>query len=151
MIDALFLRRECVPYSLRIKPIPVTHSSTSRAYWRVLKCPVRSTRLGKDIIIYRATTALKPRQQTGPGIWQKLELNRPACLLLPETGARSDLPATDDVADLHPHKVAATQIARSNSARSRKRRRSLRKKRISHICFGLSARFAPTDLPAFQT
>jgi hypothetical protein len=30
-----------------IKPTPVTHSSTRRAYWRVLRCPARSTRLGQ--------------------------------------------------------------------------------------------------------
>ena len=31
MIDAFVRRSEWVPYSLRIRPTPVTHSSTSRA------------------------------------------------------------------------------------------------------------------------
>lgn len=48
-------------------------------------------------------TALKPRQQTGPGLWPRFEPNRWACLLLHHKGARSRLPATDDVADLIIH------------------------------------------------
>src|ERR1700690_1371351 len=34
MIEALVRRSECVPYSSRRKPMPVTHSSTRRAYCR---------------------------------------------------------------------------------------------------------------------
>ncbi|OBV12391.1 hypothetical protein I603_0522 [Erythrobacter dokdonensis DSW-74] len=75
------------------------------------KVPVAIDSAWKDIIVHRATTALKPCQKTGPGIRQYLELNGTARLLLHHKRPRSYLTATYDVADLHPHKVAAPELA----------------------------------------
>jgi hypothetical protein len=94
-----------------------------------VKVPVVINPASKDITIHRAAWAFKPRRQAASGVRQKLELNRSNCLLLHHNCACSDLTAAHDVADFHADKVTATQlasIARSNSARSRKRRRSLR-------------------------
>jgi hypothetical protein len=65
----------------------------------------------EDMIVYCATTAFEPCQQTGSSIWQEFEMYRTACFLLHYDRARPDLTAIDDVADLHSSKVAATQLA----------------------------------------
>ncbi|BBD03565.1 hypothetical protein YGS_C3P0090 (plasmid) [Sphingobium sp. YG1] len=58
---------------------------------------------GKDIVIDRATPAIEPSQQAGPSVGEQFELNGSTCFLLHDDRTRSDLPAADDVADLHLH------------------------------------------------
>ncbi len=65
----------------------------------------------KDIIVHRAAPPFKPRQEAGPGVLKQFELNRPTRFLLHYDCSRSDLSTADKVADLHPHEVAATELA----------------------------------------
>ncbi|TWC95158.1 hypothetical protein FB595_1871, partial [Sphingobium sp. AEW010] len=65
----------------------------------------------KHIIIDRAASPLKPRQQAGPGIGEKFELNRSTRFLLHDYCACSDLPSADDIANFHANKVATAQLA----------------------------------------
>ena len=66
---------------------------------------------GKDIIVHCAAPPFKPRQQAGPSVWKQFELNRPTGFLLHHDCTRSDLPAADNVADLHLYQVAPPQFA----------------------------------------
>jgi len=63
----------------------------------------------KDIIFHRTSPAFEPRQQAGPSILQQFELHRPTCFLLHHDCARSDLAPANDIANFHPHKVAAAK------------------------------------------
>lgn len=65
----------------------------------------------KDVIVHSAAPSLKPRQQAGPGIGEKFELNRPTRFLLHDDGPRSDLPSADDIANFHADNVATAQLA----------------------------------------
>jgi hypothetical protein len=47
----------------------------------------------------------------GPGLIGDLELNRPACLLLNDSGAVSNSVAGANIVDLQPHKIAASEFA----------------------------------------
>lgn len=73
----------------------------------------------RGVVVRSATPTLKPCQQATPSIRQQLKLNRTACLLLHYDCPRSDLPATYNVADLHSHKVAATQLAINREVKKR--------------------------------
>jgi hypothetical protein len=80
----------------------------------------------KDIVVHRAAPPLEPSQQAGASVWKQLQLNWTACFLLHDDRTRSDLSAADEVANFHLHQVTTPElpsIARSKSARSRKRRR----------------------------
>ena len=57
----------------------------------------------EDVIVDRSASPFEPCQQTGSSIREQLELNRPTCFLLHHDCARSYLPATDKIADLHLH------------------------------------------------
>jgi hypothetical protein len=65
----------------------------------------------EHIIVHRATPPLKPSQQAGPCVWKQFKLNWPTCFLLHHDRSRSDLPNANEVADLHPHQVAASEFA----------------------------------------
>lgn len=108
----------------------------------------------EDVIVNRSASPFEPCQQTGSRIGEQLRLNGPTCFLLHYDRARSDLSATDKVADLHLHQVAASELAvdRQIEQRSIPQTAALIEiKTDSQICFGFRARFAPTALPAFQT
>jgi len=53
----------------------------------------------------------KPGLDRGAGLLGDLELNRPACLLLNDSGAVSNSVAGADIVDLQAHKVAASEFA----------------------------------------
>jgi hypothetical protein len=73
--------------------------------------PIMINPAGKDIVVHCAAPPFKPRQQAGPSVWEQFELNRPTGFLLHHDRTRSDLPAADKVADLHPHQIAAPEFA----------------------------------------
>jgi hypothetical protein len=53
----------------------------------------------------------KPGLDRGAGLLCDLELNRPACLLLNDSGAVSNSVAGANIVDLQAHKVAASEFA----------------------------------------
>jgi hypothetical protein len=73
-----------------------------------------------------------------------IDLFWPGTLIVEQKSAGRNLKA----AQSQPRSLLS--IAKSKSARSRNRRCSSRKKRIAQTSRGLSGRFAPTILPAFQ-
>ena len=102
---AAFVRlSECVPYPDFRNPIAVTHSSTSRAYWRVLMWPVWSTRLGN-----RKSPVDPPRRCTNIG--SQLELDGAVGLLLNDYGSIANISTSNDIPDLNLDQVAAAQLA----------------------------------------
>lgn len=64
----------------------------------------------KNIIVHCTAPAFKPGQQTGPSVRQQFKLYWSACFLLHHDCPRSDLPAADDVTNLHLYKVATTEL-----------------------------------------
>lgn len=81
---------------------------------------------GKDIVVDRAAPPIEPGHQAGPSVCEQFELNRETCFLLHHDCPRSALPALTrspifNCTRLQPRSLLS--IARSNSARSRKRRR----------------------------
>jgi len=153
MSDALVRRMEWVPYSSGVRPMAVTHSSTSLAYCRVLRWPSGWTRLGNA-----KSSTVPPRLSSQAS---KLALasgaisnwtGRPVFCCTTLDLVRIVGPATRVpiliLTRSHPRSLLS--IARSKSARSLIRPSRSRKKRIDQICLTFKARLAPICLPAFQ-
>gem|GEM_PF-2970449 len=108
----------------------------------------------KDIIVHRAAPPFKPRQQAGPSVRKQFELNRPTCFLLYHDCARSDLSPANNVAIFNTHQIAAAELAVDRKVKQCAITQAAALIEVEsdfQICFGFSARFAPTVLPAFQT
>lgn len=65
----------------------------------------------KNKIPHRATATLKPCQQAAASVWQELELDGAAGLLLDYHRECTNGPAADYIADLQSHKVTAAKFA----------------------------------------
>jgi hypothetical protein len=65
----------------------------------------------KDKVVKRASATFEPSQNAGAGGLQKLELDRPAGLLLNDDCSRTNPTTTDKIADLDFDKVASAQLA----------------------------------------
>ena len=88
--------------------------------------PIVIDAAGKDVIVDSSSPSIEPCQQAGSSILEQLELDGASCFLLHHNRPRSNLTAADKVTDFHLNEVTTPElavIARSNSARSRKRRR----------------------------
>jgi hypothetical protein len=66
---------------------------------------------GKGVIVDGAATPLKPRKQARACIVLQFKLDGPAGLLLYDDRASADLTATNQIADLDLHDIAAPQLA----------------------------------------
>ena len=66
-VDDRCLRRlsEWVPYPLRIRPTPFTHSSTGE-HTAVCSMPIVIDPAGKNLVAHRTASAFEPCQQAGP-------------------------------------------------------------------------------------
>lgn len=110
MIEALVRRSECVPYSSHRNPIAVTHSSTSRAYCRVLMAAERSICSGRRS--HRPCHHGARAKRASWHVRQPLaQIDRATCFLLNHDRAGSNLRASYQGADLNLDEIAPTQLA----------------------------------------
>jgi hypothetical protein len=72
---------------------------------------VRPEAAREEILAVFRVDLRKPGLDRGAGLLGDLELNRPACLLLIDSGAVSNSVAGANIVDLQPHKVAASEFA----------------------------------------
>ena len=108
----------CLRSAKRVRAILASHQADAGHPFIDKPCilagaemPIMINPAGKDIVVHCAAAPFKPRQQAGSSVGKQLELHRPTGFLLHHDCTRSDLPAADDVADLHLHQVAAPKLA----------------------------------------
>jgi hypothetical protein len=65
----------------------------------------------EHIVIQRAFTAFKPRQDTSTSGFKKLKLDWSVCLLLDDDGARTNPTTADEIADFDLDDVAAARFS----------------------------------------
>jgi hypothetical protein len=65
---------------------------------------------GECKILQRSTPQLEPFEQAGASIVHQFELNRPAGLLLNDSGSCSNFSITNDIADPDLHQIAASKF-----------------------------------------
>ena len=107
----------------------------------------------KDEVVERAAAAFKPRQNTAASRFEELELNGSACFLLNDDRACTNPATAGEIADLDFNDVAPRSllsIARSNIARSRRRRSRSSQNLMAQTCCGFSARLPPSFRPTFH-
>lgn len=108
----------------------------------------------KEVVIHRASAAFQPCWQAGSSIRKQIELDWPARFLLHYDCPLPDLTVADNIANLHPDKVTAPKLAVDCQVEQCSISQATVlievKSDLPNFLFGLSARFAPTVLPAFQ-
>jgi hypothetical protein len=91
--------------------MPLTHSLTRRAYWRVDRCPSRPRRPGNQALTELSPADPKVVVNCLPGRFGEFEANRPAGLALPDIGAVNCVAIGRHVFDIERNKIAAAQFA----------------------------------------